>query len=135
MEHDIIKQHEIITDFTDQNFNGCGLSTASWSCFHRQADTEIGFSLLDYSEQFDIDTDNGKPLVITLELDMTQIDNDNGVLTYIIHNKPKDDSQGIRTDGIYTNVGSTNIDISKRYRLAVAISRYDSCNKIVEIID
>ena len=48
-----------------------------------------------------------------MELDMTQTINENGRLSYIIHNEKKEDVEVIRTDGEFSNIAYDNIDIDK----------------------
>ena len=71
-----------------------------------------------YVNQFEIDR---RPLKITMEFDMTQTKCEYGVLSYILHNKKKEEVKEIRTNEEYTNIGYDNIDINKKYRFAVAI--------------
>ena len=71
-----------------------------------------------------------------MELDMTQTESNNGILKYIIHNKPKESVKNVRTDEIYSNIAYDNVDIEKKYRMTVC---FDNCevdisNKWIELV-
>ena len=120
MDVEMIKSRNLIQDITDTKHKGYGMASGSWSVFH-DSDRDHCKSLKKYVRQFEIDN---QPKVITMELDMTQQEYKNGVLKYIFHNKPKQSVKQIRTDGEFSNIAFDNIDITKEYKLAVALSRY-----------
>ena len=119
IKEQIIKSKKMIKDFTDEYHNGYGIQTAGdWNFFHGNVYDYDG-GLAKYVEQFQL---YPRPVVITMQLDMTQTENENGILKYIIHNEIKEDIKHIRTDGEYTNIAYNNININDKYRLAFAIS-------------
>ena len=108
MDDEIIKSKDTITDFTDTTHKGYGLESHSWSVYHDDDKYRSG-CLMDYVEQFDVND----TLLITMELDMTQKVNQNGILKYIIHNEPEKDVTEIRTDDQFTNIAFDIITLKK----------------------
>ena len=118
IDTETIQSLKSVDDFTSEINKGYGLQTAyPWNTYHAN-DSSADGNLRRYAEQF---VTRDVSLIITMELDMTQIENENGVLKYIIHNKPRDKDVDIKTDGTYTNIAYDNIDINQKYRLAFAI--------------
>lgn len=120
IDNQVIDNNKIITDFTDEFNKGYGLETSSWDVFH-VSDAPDG-SLAEYAEQFNIWNDE----TMTVLLDMTQKEYKHGVLKYILHNEPIMNDLQIETHGRYSNIAYDNLDIDKKYRLAVAISQYNT---------
>ena len=56
---------------------------------------------------------------------MTQIEQESGVLKYNMQNEKKNTVESVRTDGKYTNIAWDDIDIEKKYRVAVGIYVHD----------
>ena len=137
MDEDMIqKSGNAIEDFTDAMFGGYGLSTHSWQYYHSAGYSPTG-SLIKYSEQFKAD---GKSVVVTMELDMTQKEDKNAILTYINHNETKEYVKEMRTDGEFTNIAWNDIDFNKKCRLAVAGSystdyetEYKMLNNVISV--
>ena len=125
VDEDIVEQIEVINNFTSNFCRGYGVTIGTWYCLHGKYMSPLG----QYQDQFDL---SGKYTTISLELDMSRI-NDQGILRVIIHNKQSKGANKIKTDGTHTNVVFDNIDMDKRYRLAVAFSEH-SCNEPVEIL-
>ena len=130
-----IKSNKIIKDFTDEFHNGYGIQIAGdWHFFHGN-EYDYDGSLTKYVNQFQL---YPRPVIITMQLDMTQTENKNGILKYIIHNEMREDIKQIRTDGEYTNIAYDNIDINNKYRLAFAISNNEAdtgawCELVLDI--
>ena len=105
----ILKSNVNITDHTNTIHKGYGLQLGSWNTFH---DTDSGATghIIQYASQFKAQQ---PPFNMTMELDMTQAKNKNGILTYIIHNETNKDVKEIRTDDKYTNIAFDNIDINE----------------------
>lgn len=121
-----------LEDFTNTTYKGYGLSANGWHFYH-DTNTVLGASKCKYAEQFDI------PKVIftiTMELDLTQQNNDHGILRFIFHHPPNKEIDIIQTDGKYTNIAYETIDVSKQYRLAVDVWELEYGQMpVIELID
>ena len=132
MEDSIIQSVDEIADFTDTKNKGYGLETDSCQyLYHDDDDGGNHGDLENYAHQFQA---YPRPLVIMMELDMTQDVKEHGILKYIIHNEKKEDVEIIRTDEEYTNIAYDDIDIDKKYRHPVSIPLRQE-RKWVELID
>ena len=123
MEENKIKSMKKIADFTDDTHEGYGLETTrAGSLWHDIDKTDDGIQarIRKYIKQFEFAS---RPLIITMELDMTQKEGDHGKLKYIVHNETKKGIEMIRTDGEYTNIAFDIIDVDKKYRFAFGISQ------------
>ena len=118
-----------IGDFSSKFHEGYGLQTGTYYAYHDKGVDGHGF-LGGYMKQFQ----SALPMIIIMELDMTQTVNNKGVLKYIVHNERKQDVEEIRTDGEYTNIAYDNIDIDTKYRLAIGIVYLTETDKWVELI-
>ena len=61
------------------------------------------------------------PVMVTMQLDMTQQENDHGLLRFVLHHGMNKDVKEIQTNGEYTNIAYNDIDITKKYRMAFAV--------------
>lgn len=113
---EIVASKNNIADHSNRENGGYGLQSTFWDCYH--ASTVRSRQLKEYASQFKVDK---LPFIITMELDMTQIANDNGVLRYFFHERAEDVKK-IWTDGKYTNIAFDDIDINGEYMLAVGVS-------------
>ena len=133
MSDALIRAKSVITDNMDADHEGYGLQIDiehGWLLYHGEGCADGNLRM--YANQFEIK--RWHKLLISMELDMTQTENQNGVLKYIIHNKPKTDIAEIRTDGEYSNVAYDDIDIDKKYRMSVSLDEY-CLNEWIELID
>ena len=121
----MVKCCEFISDFTDKFNKGYGIETGSWDVYHGSGEPDE--SLAEYADQFEIYNDE----MITIELDMTQRDNEDGILRYIIHNEVIMDDADILTHDEYTNVAYDDVDIDTKYRLVVAMNPSKSTSKMI----
>ena len=130
MENEMIKSKKTIDDCTSEEHKGYGLFTGGWFYAHDN-NFGIGGWLDRYAKQFNLDDG---PLIVTMELDLTQTVNQHGILKYIIHNEKREDVEEISTDDKYSNIAYDNIDISKEYRLVVGVHE-SYRNQWVELIE
>ena len=116
---DVRSDKKNINDITSSSNNGYALSTVVWYYGHANDELWDG-DIWTYMSQFDI---SDKPVIMTMELDMTQKESDGGILKYICHNKAKKSITKIRTDGQYNNVIYRDVDIDKTYCAAFSMRK------------
>ena len=130
IKEEILKLYpKTVDDFTNRKYEGYGVNFQWGDRFHDVDKTS--YSDFEYVCQFDfygVVEDDSLAIVFEMELDLTQKENENGILKFVI------DHDKIRTDGKYTNVCWDNIDINENYRLAVDIGG-NVRNKIEFIVD
>ena len=114
-EETIQNSDQDINDFTSPYNGGYGMVTNGWHYYNDSLN--IHGQLDDYASQFRAK----RPFMIKMELDMRQAKGEQATLKYIILNDLEQDVKDARTDGKYTNIAFNNIDINKKYRLAVAV--------------
>ena len=102
------KANGTMLDFSDSEYGGYGLLCEC--CFAYHGAEEVYF---EYLEQFEY----GQNSLLTMELDMTQQDNDHGILMVTVNSKVKD---GVNIDD-HSDILFDDIDINKKWRAAVAI--------------
>ena len=112
VSEDIIQSShkKYIRDFSDEHHGGYGLFVCSSLKYHASAHRSTNFQ---YGSQFDLK----KNSMVTMELDMTQKENKNGILRYIFHAEPIDGAD----IGKYSNVLDDEINIEMSWRAAVSI--------------
>ena len=130
MSTDVIESIDVIEDNLDKIHKGYGLMVPIYITLHGRgaADKDIQ----QYVEQFEINPRTN--LIISMELDMTQKENSNGILKYIIHNEVKDDIETVRTDDKYSNIAYDNVDINKEYRMSVSFD-WQACDAWIQLVD
>ena len=107
----VIETSKMIGDFTNEIYEGYGIVLGSNKICHAYS-----IASFPYAQQFG--NLAGKDVEITVELDLTQNECQNGALKYIIHSNNHLD---IKTTGKWTNIAFDDIDINKKYSLAVDI--------------
>ena len=114
-----VKSVAYIEDFTDSENKGYGLHIRGMFKYHA-SDLEID-GHFEYGYQFECKEDD----LITMELDLTQEDKDDGILRYIIHSASKHADNEISMEGQYSNILYDNIDINRKWRAAVSFENHD----------
>lgn len=121
------------SDTVFEGYNGYGLELGNWDLFanHDSRERDLKnymhqFGLVErYEEEGDIHFMKD-PLILTMELDMTQAKSKQGTLKYFVENQPICDGvKQVRTDGVFANIAYDDIDINKKYRMAVRIVVFD----------
>ena len=130
MDDELIKSNDEIYDYTLFADGAYGLHILTWDKYQRVCHGSIA----KYATQFKLWDffDDSIVIKISMELDMTQKENKNGILKYIVHNETKKSLSEIRTDGEYTNIAWDDVDIDKKYRLVVAVSQF-ACGESIEL--
>ena len=126
IENDIVDSNEQIADFSDSTYKGYGMGLNGFSLYHAKDSGSDGS--FNHAQQFKYE--HLSPLIMTMELDLTQKENENGVLRFYVHHKAKKDVDKIRTDGAYSTIAWNDIDINKKYRVAFGLQAYGEGNCI-----
>ena len=126
---EIVNKYDRITDFTDIEYGGYGISLSTWKRYHTDSQQKRrgGYystywnnpsdgSISQYAQQFRFDD---QYRTLTMELDMTH--SRKGTLCFIIHHKIAGNIAKIKTLGDYTNIAFDTIDLNKNYHAAFAL--------------
>ena len=132
IDNEAVNEVNSYNDYTnkDECENSYGLGLRNLTKYQTTHYDDKWFEKFHYPGQFLFD---GDCRLFTMELDMTQKENKNGIVRYIFHHKSKDGVDEIKTDGKYSNIAWNSININKQYRMAFAITDYAS-GKWVEIL-
>ena len=122
-----------IDDFTNSSHRGYGLTMSNWMKYHA-SDFQNEGHFKHFDQFIGTDYDENKPIIVVMELDLTQNENENGILRYSFPEESTVDGSDVKTNGEYTNIAYDNIDITKAYRAAVAIYTPSAPDSSVELL-
>ena len=133
IDDEIVRTMQDIDDFTAEYCGGYGLSLGYGIRFNDKFDFPQGDNF-HYAQQFKLHSVVGDSIgiVFEMELDLTQKENENGILRFVIDDKHNKGIDTIETVGKYSNICFDTIDIDKKYRLAVDIG--GKIDKTVELL-
>ena len=118
---EIVKSNKDIGDFTAVQYKGFGLSVSFATKYHDAHNLPGDDDTFIYAQQFNLpDADELKGIVFEMELDLTQKENENGILKYVFHQHGIDIDK-IETNGKFTNIAYDCLDVNTESSLAVDI--------------
>ena len=132
IDNNTVETKENIGDHTEAGNDGYGIGLNSFGKFHN---TEgFGWYLnsyrFDYANQFQ----KKDGFLMTITLDMTQEKGDGGILLYEFHMKPKSYVNKIETDGKHTTIAWDDINIDRKYRIAISF-KASTTHKTLEFLE
>ena len=133
VDNGIVESSKNIRHFTGWYHGGYGLTMSSFEKYHASANYSDGH--FDHVDQLiNMDCNENKAIIVTMELDLTQNENEKGILRYTFPEESTADGEDLKTNGKYSNIAYDDIDISKGYRAAVATFTTEPPATTVELL-
>ena len=111
--NDIIESKKEICDFSDSEHEGYALSLGLLNKYHASDSRSDG--IFEYAQYFNIKF-SSEPIIVSMELDLTQRRSDKGLLSYTFHMEQCKELENV------SNIAYDDIDVDKSYRAGFCLT-------------